>query len=163
MREFADESPPYDISRIGNARQFHSFLAERDRHASDLPPYVPDVAACEFACAEARSRTDAKSSTEESQPDAPQPAIRRNPGVVLLRTAFDVRPVFEGDTKQTPAKRDTWLAIASISGEPHILELTPEVFDVLAALDRWVALDDLPGADELVADLTEAGLVELRR
>ena len=93
----------------------------------------------------------------------PRPAIRRSHGVVLLRCAFDIRGIFEGEHSTLPSERDTYLAIAWMSGEPQILELTPEVFDLLAALDQWVALDDLPGADELVADLAESGLVELRR
>jgi hypothetical protein len=33
----------------------------------------------------------------------------------------------------------------------------------LAALDRWVAVDEFPDSDGLIADLTEAGLLEVRR
>jgi hypothetical protein len=53
--------------------------------------------------------------------------------------------------------------VAWVSGEPHILELSAEVCDILAALDRWAALDDLPEAEELAADLVQLGLLELRR
>jgi hypothetical protein len=52
--------------------------------------------------------------------------------------------------------------VAWVSDEPYILELPPEVFDVLAALDSWAALDELPGAEELAADLVQSGLLELR-
>ena len=38
-----------------------------------------------------------------------------------------------------------------------------EWLDLLAALDCWVAVDELPNADRLLADLAEAGLLEVRR
>ena len=89
--------------------------------------------------------------------------VRRSPSVVLLRTAYDVRAVLEGDSAQTPAQRDTYLAVTWISGAPHILELIAEVFDVLAALEDWSALDGQSGAEELMADLARSGLLEMRR
>ena len=49
------------------------------------------------------------------------------------------------------------------SGEPQIFELKKEIFDLLAAFDHWVAMSELPGADGLIADLAEAGMLELRR
>ena len=63
-------------------------------------------------------------------------------------------------TSSRPA--DTPLAVAWISGEPQILELPAEVFDLLTALDRWTALDELPGAEELIADLAQSGMLERR-
>lgn len=163
VREFADSCPPHDIRRIDNARQFHNFLIERGTRGSKLQPHLLDVAACEMACAEARVRTDTATAQEQDQPDAPRPAIRRSRGVVLLRTAFDIRGIFEGEAIPLPVERDTCLVVAWVSGAAAILELKPEVFEVLAALDQWIALDDLPGADELVADLSQSGLLELRR
>ena len=105
---------------------------------------------------------DAAAPEDDETADAARPAIRRHRGVVLLRTAFDVRSVFE-DGDATPAERDTCLAVAWVSGGPHVLELTPEVFGLLAALQRWTALDGLPEAGQLVDDLTRSGLLELRR
>jgi hypothetical protein len=163
LREFAGTCPPHDISRIDNARQFHDFLMARRERRPGGPRHVPDVAACELACAQARLQADAEQPAEGEQPDAPGPAARRSPGIVLLRTAFDIRAIFEGGETEVPAERDTHLAVAWISGEPHILELPPQVFAVLEALDRWVALENLPDADELVAELASAGLLELRR
>ena len=154
---FAEACPPHDISRIANARQFLEFLMARREQVNAWPPYLFDVAACEMAGVEARAQAEP---TAESHP-AVGPAIRRSRGVVLLRCAFDVRVVFEG--KGIPSRRDTRLAVAWLSGEPRIFELTPELFDVLGALEPWIAVDDLPGSDELVADLAQSGLVELRR
>jgi hypothetical protein len=162
VREFTHACPPQDISRIDNARQFHSFLTGRTTRKPGLPLHLLDVAACEMAFAEARVQADTGAPREQDQPDAPRPTMRRSRGVVLLRTAFDIRPVFEGDASRIPVERETHLAVAWISGEAAILELTPEVFEVLAALNQWVALDDLPGADELAADLAGSGLLELR-
>jgi hypothetical protein len=158
-REFAEACPPHDISRIENARQFQGFVAGRVEANALAPPYLADVTACELACAEARLRADAPHDDEPAV--ALRPAIRRNPAVVLLRTAYDIRGAFE-DSSAAPAPRETCLAIAWASGAPHILELSPEVFDVLAALDGWAALDELPEAEELAAELVQSGLLELR-
>jgi hypothetical protein len=163
VRGFADACPPHAISRIENARQFHGFLIAHQHSTSKMPPCCLDVAACELACAEARLRADAVAQPQERSENAPKLAIRRNPRAVLLRTAFDVRAVFEGDPDEAPAKRETCLAITCTSRELRILELTPDVFDVLGALEQWVALGDLPGSEELVADLAAADLLEFLR
>jgi hypothetical protein len=162
VREFAQACPPCDISRIENARQFHGFLTERDRAQLLAPPYLADVSACELACAEARLLADAQVTTDHAPADVARPAIRRHPSVVLLRTAFDIRCIFEG-SNASPNRRDTALAVTWLVGGPHILELSPEVYEVLAAIDRWTSLDNLPEAEELAADLVQAGLLELRR
>jgi hypothetical protein len=163
VRDFADTCPPQDIGRIENARQFHGFLfaANRVSRTLALQPWLPDVAACDLACAEARLRADAEVPAESNWLDALRPAIRRSRRVVLLRTAFDIRCVFEG-SGENPPERNTYLAVAWIAGEPRILDLTVEIFEVLAALEQWVALGDLPGADDLAAELIPAGLLELR-
>jgi hypothetical protein len=161
--EFADACPPHDISRIANARQFLGFLMVRREPTTNWSPYVFDVAACEMACAEARAHAGAEATLEKDHPPPPSPAVRRIRGIVLLQCAFDVRSIFEGEHGAIPTERDTYLAVAWKSGEPRILELTPELFDVLGSLEQWVALEDMPGSDELVTDLAQSGLVELRR
>jgi hypothetical protein len=158
-REFAEACPPRDISRIENARQFCGFLAARVEASALAPSHLADIVACELACAEARTRSDAPSGDEPAATF--RPAIRRSRGVVLLRTAYDVRSVFE-DSSAVSTRRETCLAVSWASNEPYILELSPEVFEVLAALDGWTALDGLPEAEELATDLVQSGLLELR-
>ena len=162
VREFADVCPPQEIGRIENARQFFDFLTAREKRTPLPLPHLLDVAACELACAEARLRAGAGEQSETEIVDLPQPAVRRHPGIVLLRAAFDIRNVFESDDSRVPARRDTPLAIAWRSGEPQILELPAEVFDLTTALENWTALDELPGADELIADLTQSRILERR-
>ena len=162
VRAFADLCPPRDIGRLENARQFFDFLTARNERTPLAPPHVLAVAACELACAEARLRAGTNEHAETHLNDFPRPAIRRHPSIVLLRTAYDIRTVFENDDSQAPAQRDTPLAIAWNAGEPQILELPSEVFDLLTALEHWTALDELPGADELSADLTQSGILEQR-
>jgi hypothetical protein len=161
VRGFVEACPPQDIGRIKNARQFHEFLAALWQREPPAAPYLPDVAACELACATARIEADGGS---EEAANAGRSSIRRKPGVILLRTAFDVRGIFEDDGENTaPIERETCLVITLRAGAPQIFELTPEVFELLAALNEWVAVDAIPGADALIADLTEAGMLELRR
>jgi hypothetical protein len=165
IRGFVETCPPADIGRFENARQFVAFLSGRWRHETPIPRYLPDVAACEFACAKARVATDAASAVMTSNLTAR--AIRRNPGVVLHRAAFDIRTIFEAGRNRTePIERDTPLAVTvSQTGEPRMLNLPPEVFDLLVALDGWIdaaQLDAFPDAPSLIEDLLEAGMLEAR-
>jgi hypothetical protein len=164
MREFVEACPPVDISRIENARQFRDFLTACWQRQPPAPRYLPDVTACELALAQVRIDGDGGLTVNAGRTDAGPPGIRRKQGVVLLSARFDVRPIFEsGSEGASPMERNAPLAIAHHSGEPRIFELAPEVFDLLAALDRWVAVDELPNAGRLLADLAEAGLLEVRR
>jgi hypothetical protein len=163
VRGFVEACPPLDISRIENARQFYDFLTAHWERQPPAPLYLPDVAACELACAQVRVEPDA-GGPATAPVDATGAHIRRKPGVVLLRAAYDIRAIFENGREVTaPVERETPLAIALVSGEPQIFELTPEVFDLLSALERWVAVNELPGADELITGLVDAGMLELSR
>jgi len=64
-------------------------------------------------------------------------------------------------------KRDTPLAIAIPPAElhPKVFELSPPVFDVLAALDDWTNRSELGTAsqvDEFISELAQYGLIEAR-
>jgi hypothetical protein len=167
VREFVSACPPTDITRIENARQFHDFLCSRWRHQPPEPPYLRDVAACEFAIA--KVRVGAK--VQELEPrgeHAPRDGIRRHPDVALLRCAYDIQPIFEADSGQaTPAERNTPLVIAMPPDglHPKVFEVLPVVYDVLAAIDDWTdrsTLGATPEADRLIGDLAAHGLIEVR-
>ena len=168
VREFVEVCPPIDISRVENARQFYNFLCTRWRHEPPDPAYLGDVAACEFAFAQARVGVEAGESEPAADVSAPRASIRRHPGVGLLRCAYNVRPIFEGGTGEAaPVRRDTPLAIAipPDAEHPKIFELLAPVFDVLAALDDWTdrrALGSAPELDHLIRDLAEHGLAQVR-
>lgn len=171
-RGFAEACPPAAIGRLENARQFHDFLSNRWSRRPPRPPYLPDLAACELAFAEARDRSggeDAYGTAPDARNRAATPAaIRRHPGVVLLRCGYDIRALLEtGLTKPAPAKRDLALAVATPPGaaDPGISEFDRAVFDLLAALDDWTeraVFGDTVEARALIADLAARGLVELR-
>jgi hypothetical protein len=96
----------------------------------------------------------------------PYPGIRRAPGVILLRCAYDIRPIFEENSAALPLKRDTPLAIVMPlrADHPRIFELLPVVFDLLAVLDDWTdpsAFGDTP--EDLIVELKASMLVEVRR
>jgi len=165
VRDFAATCPPTDIGRFENARQFAAFLAGRWQQAPPTPPYLPDVAACEFAGAMARAAADDAAAAATS--DRRGRELRRRPGVVLHRAAFDIRTIFGTDgTGREPIRRDTPLAVVvTEAGEPRIFGFAPQLFDLLAALDGWVdaaQFDSLPDAAGLAAELVEAGLLEVR-
>jgi hypothetical protein len=164
VREFVHACPPVDISRLENARQFYNFLISRWDNRPPTLRYLPDVTTCELAVAQVRIGADSPLPVAKRPAHNRPSEIRRSPLIALLHTRFDVRPIFEGKSRDiSPIERVVPLAISFRAGEIGIFELTPEVFDLLAALDTWVAVDELPNAEGLIADLGEAGLLEERR
>jgi hypothetical protein len=170
IRDFVDACPPACIGRLENARQFHEFLSARWQLELPKPPYLPDVANCELALAAVHVIGDESTSDADGNPKDPQHTqIRRARAAVLLRTAYDIRPIFERNSETAdPAKRNTRLAIVlrSRADQPEILELPAGVFDLLSALDDWIDLAAFAPsgeAGELMAKLASAGLVEVRR
>jgi hypothetical protein len=167
VREFVEAHPPTSIARLDNASQFYDFLCARWRHQPSEPPYLRDVAACEFACAKARVGAEARVSEPTMSEHAPRDGIRRHPNVILLRCAYDIRPIFEtGPEAAAPVERDTPLAIAMPPDavHPKVFELLAFVYDVLAVLDDWTdrsTLGATPEVDALVRDLAQHGLVEV--
>jgi hypothetical protein len=162
VRAFVESCPPTTINRLENARQFHRFLSSHWMRESPNPPYLCDVAACEIAFAEVDAHA--------AQPDAahtPRIGIRRSLAVVLLRCAYDVRPIFEKGLKQgAPIKLETSLVIALPLGtdRAQVFEVVPAIFDLLASLDDWTDPKG-PGAEpqlaKLLTDLAARGLVEV--
>jgi hypothetical protein len=170
VREFVEACPPFDIGRLENARQFFDFLSACWRRELPAPPHLPDVAACELAFATARMVAEDRSPDEKNRPaGAQQPQVRRSRAVILLRSTHDIQPLFENASATgPPIARDVPLAIvaqASID-HPKILEIAPEVFDLLGSLGDWVdqaIFDEWEDAGQLITDLAIAGLVEKRR
>jgi hypothetical protein len=163
LQKFAEVCPPVDISRLANACQFHDFLAVRMRDDSEAP-YLPDLAACELACAKVRAAIDAQGfDVEPVRTRKSRRFIRRSPAVVLLRCGYDIRPIFE-DAPNIVDARDIHLAVTMMPGipDPRIFELAPIAFDLLAALDDWT--DPLEFGEDtevrvLISDLIEHELV----
>jgi hypothetical protein len=162
IQEFAQACPPGGISRLENARQFHDFLSGGWQRSPPTPRYLPDVAACEFALACARGE---RATTPAPSAYAARDAVRRRPGVILLKCAYNVRPIFE-EGAESAIERTTLLAIATPSGTEHpgVFELLPAAFDVLQALDHWTDLSALRSSAEwsgIVRVLAGHGLVEV--
>ena len=170
VREFVETCPPFNIGRLENARQFFDFLSARWRREPPAPPHLPDVAACELAFESARIATEDRLTDKRHRlAGTSVPQVRRSRAVVLLRSAHDIRPLFENasDT-EPPIARDVRLAIVAQTsvGHPEVLEIAPEVFDLLDSLNSWVdqvAFDEWEDTGKLITDLATAGLVEIRR
>jgi len=170
VREFAETRPPFNIGRLENARQFFDFLSARWCSEPPAPAHLPDVAACELAFESARIATEDRLADKRNRPaGASVPQVRRSPAVVLLRSAHDIRPLFENASDaEPPIARDMPLAIVAqaSAAPPRIFELAPEIFDLLGSLDEWVdqaIFDECEDAGQLISDLATAGLVEIRR
>ena len=169
VRAFVESCPPTTLSRFENACQFHRFLVSRWSREAPDPPHICDVAAFEIACSKVDGDPEQHSSDRMTDADrAHSGCIRRCANIILLRCTYDIRPIFEtASEKVVPTKRDTPLVVALPPGAdgPQVFEVVPAIFDLLAALDDWtdpLALPVEPEFAKLLADLTAAGLVEVR-
>jgi hypothetical protein len=170
VQQFVRTCPPFDITRLSNARQFHDFVAWRWRGRPPDPPCLTDVAACEFACAQVRLMRDEIGETAaRADRCEPLPGLRRRRDAVLLWCSYDIREIFEqGLQGASPPRRDTPLAVAMPEGEddPRVLEVLPLVFELLESLDDWTdpaTLGLTAEHEPLVQELAEHGLIEVRR
>jgi hypothetical protein len=88
---------------------------------------------------------------------------------VLLRTAYDIRPILEDkNTKAAPQLGEVCFALTmpTRSKEPLVQALLPELFAMLDLLDDFTPREvffEMPGADRVIEDLAASGLVEVRR
>lgn len=168
VQAFVAACPPAEIGRLANARQFHDFLSNHWQGGQPEPPYLPDVAACELACAEVRVAMEERPETTDGKKGAARRSVRRRPGIVLLHCSHDVRPIFEGgDGGSEPTERDTPIVVVMPPGadQPAVFELPPAIFDLLAALDDWTDPAELGAIRELqglIRELAEHGLLEVR-
>src|SRR6266852_4956450 len=158
VRAFVESWPPTTLSRLENACQFHRYLVSCWRREAPDPPCICDVAAFEIACAKVDADPEHHSSDRTTSADrVHRGSIRRCPNVILLRCAYDIRPIFEtGSEKAVPMKRETPLVVALPPGAdgPQVFEVVPAIFDLLAALDDWTdpqGLDVEPGFAKLLA------------
>jgi len=164
VRKFADACPPVDITRIANVRQFHAFLSARWGRKPPKPPYLPDVADCELACAEVRSRVDERPDHSMIRPPRVGRRIRRHPGAILLRCRYDIRSIFEDSGGGPPTRRDTRLVVHLPPGadNPRVFEIERVAFEVLSALDEWIDAAELGQALEpLVRELAQHAMLEV--
>jgi hypothetical protein len=170
VREFVETCPPVTISRLSNARQFYDFLSARWTRERPDPPFIRDVAACELACAEVDGELEDRGlQVDQDERYGPRSGIRRSPAAILLRCAYDIRPIFEGGAGQAvPIERATPLVVVLSPGtdRPQVFEVPPAVFDLLAALNDWTdppTSDAGPEVATLLAQLTKYGLIEVQR
>lgn len=180
VRAFVESCPPTTLSRLENACQFHRFLVSCWQHKAPDPPWICDVAALETA----RAKVDADSKHDPSDlgtvaDRARRGSIRRCPDVILLRCAYDIRPIFESShptrARMTgrageggmPAQRDTPLVVTlRDANSPQVFEVIPAIFDLLSALDDWIdphALPAEPDFANLLADLASRSVIEVRQ
>ncbi len=170
IRDFVEACPSASISRLENARQFHDFLTARWRREPPEPPYLPEVASYELAYATVRAgETGMGRDREAAAVQAQAGAIRRHPSVVLLRCAYDIRPILEGRAHDAGAeRRETLLAVAMLPGtdNPLVSDLNCDLFELLEMLDQFAdpaIFEDAPELDKLIGELATRGLIEVHR
>ena len=169
LREFVEASRSTEKTTLANAQEFHEFLLRRWQRSRPRPAYLPDVAACELAMAEARDAGEDRSRLAEIAKCAGvRPGIRRRPGVIALRCAYDVRAIFEDSSRNVvPPRRAMSLVVAVPAGcgAVRIVETTPNLVEMLILLDDWIdlhRLDAFGEREELLAELAANDFIEIR-
>jgi hypothetical protein len=169
IRDFVEACPPASINRLENAREFRGFLSARWAHEAPEPAYLPDIASFELTYAAVRVGDGGATAKSKAVSDAPKGAIRRHRDVVLLRCAYDIRPVLEGRIDEaSPVRRETCFAVTNRSGteKPLVTELPCDLYALLEMLDDFTDLDAFalqPHVSELIASLHARGLLEVRQ
>src|SRR5260370_39915195 len=106
VRAFVERWPPTTPSRLANACQFHRYLVSCWTSQAPDPPYLGDVAAFEIAWAKVDADPEHHSSDHATTADrAPGGGVRRRPHVILLRSAYALRPIFEAPLPTVPPGR----------------------------------------------------------
>jgi hypothetical protein len=169
LREFVEASRSTEKSTLANAREFHEFLRRRWRRSRPKPAYLPDVAACELAMAEARDVAEDQAEPAMNDRSArPTRGIRRRRNVVALRCAYDVRTIFAAGSRDVvPPKRASALVVTrpADSGEVGMVEAASLVVDALLRLGDWAdpsALDAFGDREKLLAELTANEFIEIK-
>jgi hypothetical protein len=168
LRQFVEASRSTKKSTLANAREFHDFLAHRWQRARPEPAYLPDVAACEMAMAEAGDVGEDRVSQKEADRARTGRAIRRRRNVVPLRCAHDVRAIFDaGSGDFVPPRRAVSLVVTAPvgPGEVRIVEAPSRVVEALSRLGDWVhpsVLDACGDRENLLAELSAKEFIEIR-
>jgi hypothetical protein len=168
LREFVEASRSTKKSSLANAREFHGFLSMRWQCSRPRPAYLPDVAACELAMAEARDvGEDHERPTKDGKSARSRQGIRRRRNVIPLRCAYDVRAMFDaGSGDVVPPKRAISLIVSVPAGfrEVRIVETTPPIVEVLSLLGDWAdpsTLDAFGDREKLLVELAASELIEV--
>lgn len=160
VRAFVESCPPTTLSRLENACQFHQYLASGWRRVAPDPPYLGDVTAFEIGWAKVDADPEHGSSNRTARADgARRGGFRRCAHVVLLRCAYDIRPIFEaplptlppGSADVSPAlDRATGTGVAvigSAGGTPALRERRVGEGAVPVKRDTRLVVALPPGAD----------------
>jgi len=169
LREFVAVSPPANKGTLANAREFHEFLSVCWQDEAPEPAYLPDVAACELAMAEAGDvlgESDNQAAREALAVSTG--GIRRRRNAVPLRCAHDIRSMFDAAAGEAVLpRRDMCFVVVSLAttGEVRIVEVSPTVLEVVTLLGDWVdrgRLDAFGDRDHLIGYLAAQGFIEER-
>lgn len=128
-------------SRSGN---LHDFGAELARFMLGIPeladlPYLPDVAALEWACHEAFHGAEAPAFDFAGVTDPHSARPRLHPAAQLIASRYPVLAIWEANQKEDPPAVDLgaggdWLVVLRRDLQVEILRATPGEFALLVAL-----------------------------
>ena len=144
-RRFVREYP----SRSGN---LHDFGRELGRFLATLPdssglPYLPDVAALEWALHEVFHEADAQPFDFSRLSDPENARLPLHPAARLVASRYPILAIWEANHAEHPGLVDLdaggdWLIVFRDGLERHILRLTAGEFALLGALAQGMTLGE---------------------
>ena len=136
-------------SRSGNLHDFGSAFARFTLGVEDLKslPYLPDVAALEWACHEAFHAAEAAPLDFSRLTDPENAKAPLHPAARLVASRYPILAIWEANHAEEPGLVDLdagadWLVVLRRELRVEILRATPGEFALLAALRDGVALGE---------------------
>jgi hypothetical protein len=170
FHEFACKHPPSSSRRYDNARQFYGYLRDRWKIQPPVPPFLLDLAACEWMLARVRHKGSSElfvSGCEPHLPDENIWEIRRAKAVELLECNHDVRSLLEPAPETVRVPERAVFLVFTPDASPfnaRVFEVTREVYELLETLDDWCSVHDLGLESEtrpVIDSLIACGILEV--
>jgi hypothetical protein len=144
-RRFVREHP----SRSGNLHDFGRELGQLLETLPDLTglPYLPDVAALEWALHEVFHEAEARPFDFSSLSDPENARLPLHPAARLIASRYPILAIWEANQAEDPGVVDLdaggdWLIVFRDGLETQILRLTPGEFALLGALAQGMTLGE---------------------
>jgi hypothetical protein len=170
FHEFASEHPPSSSRRYDNAQQFYRYLRDRWTTHPPVPPFLRDLAACEWMLAQVRHEGSSElfvSRCERHFPDENIWEIRRAKAVKRLECNYDVRSLLEPAPESVRVPERQVFLVFTPDSSPigaRVFEVAREVYELLESLDDWCSIHDLGLESEtrsVIHSLIARGILEV--
>ena len=168
LEDFGRKYPPHSASRYDNAAQFTTYLGEDAGQLLSTWPFLPDLAACELAIAQAQQVVAPSAARYRHTTWRPDALIRRAPHLGMVRCRFDVQRLLSGEPREpsTVEKRPVSLLVLPPTdvAQVRVFEVSPDIYQLLADLHEWSRIGELiEPPPHILGNLLKLRVIEVGR